>query len=95
MRVREENAKEDRLWENTLVRDQPQRQRMKFPPGEFLALTSLQEKLEPREAGEGGTGDKALPAQKHQQVAPNKAKGASREIDSQEHMCLKGITQSF
>lgn len=43
--------------------------------------------------GEGwGIGDNVLPAQKNQQVAPNKAKGASGEIDLQQHMCLKGIT---
>lgn len=43
--------------------------------------------------GEGwGIRDNVLPAQKNQQVAPNKAKGASGEIDLQQHMCLKGIT---
>ena len=37
---------------------------------------------DPRRWGRGGIGDDALPAQKHQQVAPNKAQGASGEIDS-------------
>lgn len=43
--------------------------------------------------GEGwGIRDNVLPAQRNQQVAPNKAKGASGETDLQQHMCLKGIT---
>lgn len=52
MRVREENAKEDRV----LVRDQPQRQRMKFPPGGILSTHKPA-----REAGtQGGGGRGAL-----------------------------------
>lgn len=83
------------MWENTLARDQPQMQKMKFPPGGILSTHKPAKEAGTQEGGEGGIGDNALPAQKHQQVAPNKAKGASGEIDSQEHMCLKGITQSF
>lgn len=76
------------------VRDQPQLQKMKLPPGKFLPHTSLQRKCG---AGGGGGGirDNVLQSQRNQQVASNKAKGASGEIDLQEHMCLKGITQSF
>ena len=70
----------------------PRHRKRNSHPGGFLPHTSLKRK-QGLGAGEGwGIGDNVPPAQKNQQVAPNKAKGASGEIDLQQHMCLKGIT---
>ena len=57
LKQREENAKEDRVWENTLARDQPQTQKMKFPPGGILSTHTPAKEAGTQGGGGGGASE--------------------------------------